>query len=263
MVLESIFSSKQIERNPWEMFLLGGIITLASAFITYAVFGGSRGIVFVTLITIGIIPIVAKLLRREEEMDEATAEKLYRKPFLTRHRPLIEDFFAFFFGVAIMTSILFLFLPETMAENLLYEQMRELEAIRGAATDPSLFHIIVTNNLKVMFFCFLLSFFYATGAVLILVWNATILGLVVGQIARATAAGWSSIPFIMAGFLPHGIFEFAGFFIAAIAGGIVSIAISRHRTGTELFGFVFRDALKLMLLATIVILIGAWIEVGF
>jgi uncharacterized membrane protein SpoIIM required for sporulation len=217
--------------------------------------------VLVTLITIGILPIISKLLRHEEKMDEKCMKALYKQSFFNRHRPIIEDFFAFFMGVAVATSVAFIFLPEPIATSLLHEQIIELQAIRGAVTTPGLFEIIVLNNLKIMVFCFLLSFFYATGAMIILIWNATILGLVVGQMAKQSL-GLVGIPIIMAGFMPHGIFEFLAYFAAAIAGGILSIAISRHKVGTPEFDFVFRDALKMMLFAILVVFIGGVIEVG-
>ncbi len=261
MVLESIFTAKEVERNPWDMFWLGIFITFASIIVTYNIFAGARGIVLVTMITIGILPVIAKLLRKEEERDEKSLKSLYKQSFYQRHKALIEDFFAFFIGVSIATSLAFVFLPEAVTTSLLREQILELQAIRGAATTPGMFDVIVLNNLRIMLFCFILSFFYATGAMIILIWNATILGLVVGQMAKQSV-GLVGIPIIMLGFMPHGVFEFLAYFAAAIAGGILSIAVSRHKIGTPQFNFVFRDALLLMLLAVVVVFIGGVIEVG-
>jgi uncharacterized membrane protein SpoIIM required for sporulation len=59
----------------------------------------------------------------------------------------------------------------------------------------------------------------------------------------------------------HGIPEIAAYFIVALAGGIISVAVIKHEYGTERFWEVMQDALNLVVAAVIVLIIAAAMEV--
>ena len=59
----------------------------------------------------------------------------------------------------------------------------------------------------------------------------------------------------------HGVPEIGSYFIVALAGGIVSVAIIKHEFGTEKFWEVLQDSLNLIILAVIVLFLGAVVEV--
>ena len=58
--------------------------------------------------------------------------------------------------------------------------------------------------------------------------------------------------------MTHGIFEIASYFIAGLAGGIISIALIKHNLKKEK---VFYDALVLMLISAGLILFAGLVEV--
>jgi uncharacterized membrane protein SpoIIM required for sporulation len=66
-------------------------------------------------------------------------------------------------------------------------------------------------------------------------------------------------PLILVKILPHGIFEFGGYFLAAVAGGILSAAIIQERIKTD-YERVLIDSFIYFGLAVAMIFIGAIIE---
>ena len=62
-------------------------------------------------------------------------------------------------------------------------------------------------------------------------------------------------------YLIHGVPEIASYFIIALAGGIVSIAIIRHDFRHKEFWRILKDSLGLILISFVVLFIAALIEV--
>ena len=89
-------------------------------------------------------------------------------------------------------------------------------------------------------------------------WNASVIGAAIGIFTNYELR---SLPFGLLRFFIHGIPEIASYFIVALAGGMVSIAVSRHETGTDKFWNVLQDSLNLIILAVVVLFIAAIIEV--
>ena len=58
-----------------------------------------------------------------------------------------------------------------------------------------------------------------------------------------------------------GILKVVGYSTFALAGGLVSVAVIRHETGTEKFWEVLQDSLNLIILAIVVLFIAALMEV--
>ncbi len=67
----------------------------------------------------------------------------------------------------------------------------------------------------------------------------------------------------IARYLSHGILEFAAFMLVALAGGIVSMAITHHDLGNKKWKIIMKDALQLIIIAIIILVIAAFVEVYF
>ncbi|MFP4424602.1 MAG: stage II sporulation protein M [Candidatus Woesearchaeota archaeon] len=128
-----------------------------------------------------------------------------------------------------------------------------------------------THNFQLLFFIFLTSFIFGSGALFILVWNASIIGVYIGEIANRgmhlitspfgkIAVYFKTLPVSLGGLLLHGIFEVTGFFIAALAGGILSVVLIKHNIRDKHVLKIFLDSVLLFGIATILIFIGAFIE---
>ena len=59
----------------------------------------------------------------------------------------------------------------------------------------------------------------------------------------------------------HGIPEIGSYFIVALAGGMVSVAVIKHEAGTAKFWEVLQDSLNLIILAIVVLFLAALMEV--
>ena len=94
--------------------------------------------------------------------------------------------------------------------------------------------------------------------IFILAWNASVIAAAVGIF---TQSNLSILPLGLLRFMIHGIPEIAAYFVAALAGGIISIAVIRHEIGTSRFWEVLQDSLNLIILSVIILIIAAALEV--
>ena len=148
-----------------------------------------------------------------------------------------------------------------------------IDGIQGCVSGQGTFQKILFNNVKVLAVTFLFSLFYGAGAMFILVWNASVIGTAVGILVRNSLASVSEV--FGVGYLAsyfgifsasilryavHGFFEILAYFIVALAGGMLSLAISKHGFRTEQFRKVAFDVLSLSSLAVGLIFLAALVE---
>ncbi|MFZ3077611.1 MAG: stage II sporulation protein M [Candidatus Aenigmatarchaeota archaeon] len=263
MVLESLFSARKIESKPVDMLLLSAIISFASVALAYIVFPEYAGVVFPLLITVGMAPVFYRILADEEVLEEEEAEGKISENFFQRYGEIVWLFSLFFIGVFAVVFFVSLFLPENFAQILFKPQLDSIfssKSVTGNALSQGALGTIFSNNMKIIIFSFALSLFLSTGALWILGWNASVLGVyLAGFLNRGMFAEFASTSI---GMFPHAPLEFAGYFLAGIAGGILSAGLIRRRynfKGKE-FRLVLRDSLLLLALAAIAIAAGAAVE---
>jgi len=142
-------------------------------------------------------------------------------------------------------------------EQIFKDQITEIEIIRGGFLSMGLFQRIVLNNVSVLLISFLFSFLFGAGAIFILSWNASVLSTAIGLAAK-TIGGVHGLPLAVLIFFPHGSLEILAYFIGAIAGGLVSAAVTRKRS--KYFWHVVRDSLMLVAIAALLLLVAGVIE---
>jgi uncharacterized membrane protein SpoIIM required for sporulation len=211
-----------------------------------------------------IIPSVYFLtmfIKKQERMDEKDIARHYEKGFWMRHDKDILIFLFYFFGLTFSFAFWAFMLPPGtfQIQTLKIQEIRVLAgnvlAGSAASTDMMSFTRVFLNNLQVMSFAFIFSLLFGAGAVFIVVWNASILGVYIGRLSETIF----HIPGVSLSFLPHGIPEIAGYLMAGLAGGIISAAIIRGHKMEIVMGVIL-DSLKLLGLALLFILLGAMIE---
>jgi len=255
MVLERLVSAKEVLKDPLKAFTLGIVISLIALFIASTVFPKSTGLFTVIIITIASVPLMNRVLRYEQVEDEKLLEAGHS--FFEVYGDIILAYVSFFGGMILAMSLLFVLLPENVAQKIFDEQINEINIIRGKFEFDNKFLEIVVNNLSVLALSFLFSFLFGSGAIFILSWNASVLSAAIGLIAKSSG-GVKAMPSAVMMFLPHGTFEIGAYFIGAIAGGLVSAALTRRRSMK--FSSVIFDSFKLLLIAFLFILIGGFIE---
>jgi len=277
MVLESVIDPKKAEDKPLEVFFVSLFYSFVAVFFSYTIFPQQSSAFTIALITILFVPFFQKLFSIEERKEELYAE--YRKKsfqnLFKRHDKAIITFSAFFLGVVIALSFIFMFFPEYGQVFYLQTTTPPLNKIAAGltgsayATNPEAnFMLYFLNNSQVMILCFILSVLFGAGAIFILAWNASIIAVYLGLISRSlVATGFNSataylfgVSYGLLGIALHGIPEIAAYFFAGLAGGILSIGIIRENFGSRAFKRIFKDSLIFLLIAELLIVVAAFIE---
>ncbi len=277
MVLETIISPLKAEHSPWKMFFLGIIYASIGMFLSLWVFNGYAGLVMVFLTVLAALPVIQATLRMEEKKDHKALGEMF---LLKEHSKALSYFMFLFFGFVIAFSFWYMVLPNTMVAELFSTQMETIRAVNSIGADgqftanSTFFWQIFANNIKVLFFTILFSFFYGAGAVFILAWNASVVGAAVGNFARSalysisvesgmtqTGNYFATYSLGLLRYMTHGSLEILAYFMAALGGGIISIAIVRHGFGSKKFMNVVADSVDLIAISFAVLFLAAVVEV--
>ena len=247
MVLEKIVSIEKVESNLLYGIAFGAIIALVGIFIGANIFPSDPSMAALFFIVIGAVPFFRKMLF----LEEAEIERESKAQWIMSYKKIIRVFLAFYIGVALTYFILSLVnVPYIGAPQILFEkQLQVFSGFSGHFINAQAFNLILFNNLKVVLLTVALSLLYGAGAVLVLTWNASTLGVFFASLGKESLA-----------FVPHATLEFLGFFSAAVAKKILSAAIEKHEYGTPTFTRVIKDVAFLFLLSIVLILAGALIE---
>ncbi len=135
------------------------------------------------------------------------------------------------------------------------------KAVQGATfanNNQDRLFLIFTNNIYVLIFTLVFSLVFGAGVIFILAWNASVIAAAIGIFTQSRL---QELPLGILRYMIHGIPEIAAYFISALAGGIISIAVIRHEVGSERFWEILQDSLNLIIVAVVILFIGALIEV--
>ena len=120
--------------------------------------------------------------------------------------------------------------------------------------------------MKIMVVCFVMSFVYGSGGMLLIAWNASVWGSIMGYIVSESVMYGMGNPFSLffltfLPLIPHMIIEVGSYFCAAISGGVLSKATLREKIGSKKFHHVMTDGMMFIVLAILLVIIGAMVEV--
>ena len=286
MVLEQLIKTKWAEKkNIYSIFL--GIFFTLIAFITSNIlfknapsFIGVATLFFVVVIS---IPSIRKLFE-SEEMIEVRGKK---QPFLKEHEAIIDFYIYFFIGIFVTLFVIALFVPSLVfSEAQLYGGATEeisvnsiaqglpppptpsakLAGIELSFLNPEMY-LIFKNNFYIMLIAFALSLFYGSGALFLIVLNASIFASALASTIRIKLPELGflfKLTFIscnMGIMFLHMIPEVSSYLLAAIAGGVLSKAFVKEKFWSKEFKTVLKDSLILLVSAFIVLVVAAIIEI--
>ena len=285
-MLEALINPKKAERKPWQMFFIGLLYAAVSVGIADFLF--LRDIVFAKHISILIVfftvmfslPFMFYIIRLEEVKDEKIRNE---KRLIKEHGKAISALMFLFLGYVVALSLLYMILPSDINDSNFKIQVEtycsinarnNFEAcVSGNIVEASSFNLvtmpmnikqgmtrvsaIISNNFYVLIFTLLFSFLFGAGAIFILVWNASVIAAAVGIFAKNPILIHQGL----LRYMIHGIPEIASYFIVALAGGIIGIAVIKHEFGHQKFWHVLQDSLDLIILALVVLIIAAFMEV--
>ncbi len=278
MVFESLIRAGFARKHPVSMLLNAVILGTIGIFVGLSLFpspqdasaASALGIAFTA---IGIVPVLYVIFVKEEK-EEA------KKPgaaltFLERHFDIIMVYSWFFIGLVLTYAFWYYMLPEAQRSvvfKLQESSWQQINNLRANATGPSeiatackstnvsrlAINCIFFNNATVLGWAILFSLLYGAGAVFLIIWNASIIGLVIGK--EMLSASLEQAVLRAIGLLPHGAPEIVSYFIGAIAGGIISVGITKKKYKTKEFETLLKDASVLVVTAYVILFAAAIIE---
>ncbi len=281
MVLESLVNPFKAEKNPKRMFFIGFLYSSVAILLSLWIFSQHASLVMVFFTVMAVAPLMYNTIKYEEKKD---LSNLPEKALLKEHAKALSFFMYLFLGVTLSCAAWYVFAPSSVVQNLFSVQTRTIVEINSGAIkfgstgfvmhSLNAFSRIFFNNLKVLIFCILFSFIYGLGAIFILTWNGSVIGVAIGNFIRS---GISRIegPFglntlssyfhvISVGlfrYAIHGIPEILAYFTAGLAGGIISVAVIRHDFATRKFEKIILDSSDLLLISFGLLLLAAILEV--
>lgn len=285
MVLESLIGEKNIRKQPVLIVLITFLISIGSMFFAHQLFPAYASVLSIAFITIGLVPIIHNILSKEEY--EEALERKSSTTFFARHFNVILIYVWIFVGIILAFSMAYVFSPPEMKQVLFKEQISSFCYIAGqesctagipysisangmfsafeACQNPATSNLgscslfIFENNAGVLIFIILLSFLYGAGAIFIIAWNASILGIFFGEMFLAAQhVRWFG--FLQGMLIGHGPPELLGYIFGALAGAILSAMVSRGQFLKHEFSTIIRDVAFLTFLAFFSIIYGSIVE---
>jgi len=266
MVLETIISPRYARENSWSIAALGAVfVSLAVGIVHWFGLGSQSSLLMMVFVIIPSIPFLVDLIQFQEAETKRTAGKFFGSQTLARHAPMIAVMFSFFIGLTAAFTFWYAVLPESTSSLLFNTQVSELAAVRGSFSGMAVeaieskmlvaFETIFLHNLEVLLLILAFSMLYGAGAIYVLIWNASVIGVFLGNIAKSGQIGMG-----IAGIVPHGVFELLAYTTAALAGGILSRVIVLRRLRVIEEHQTVYDVAKLAGWAIIFLALGAFIE---
>jgi uncharacterized membrane protein SpoIIM required for sporulation len=279
-MLELLINPKKAERKPWQMFFIGLFYASISVLMANLVFASDPvlskylGIFVLTFCVIFSMPFVYYTIKLEERKDMIYDEE---KKLLKEHWNAIASFLWLFLGFMIAFSVWYMILPN--GESLFRAQietfcqinrpssfndciaqygLEKTKTLTGGITSNEKLLSIFSNNIYVLIFTIIFSLLFGAGVIFILAWNATVIAAAISIFIKSNIM---NLPTGILRYMIHGLPEIAAYFVAALAGGILSIAVIRHDIQNEKFWAVVEDTLMLIIIAMVILFISALIEV--
>ena len=273
MVLESLINPFKAERTPFELFFIGALYTSVALLLSVWIFKDYASLVMVFLTAVACIPLFYSTMIYEEEKNLQVEGE---RTLLKEHSRALAFLIFLFLGITVAYTIWYVALPSETTSSLFGIQSQTIASINnvtGGVTQLSILSRIFLNNIKVLVFCVLFSLVYGAGAIFIIAWNASVISVATGNFIKmqiagflgaggaATTAYFYATSTAVLRYFVHGIPEILAYFVAALAGGILSAAIIRKHFGTKYFERIATDATNLLVLSIIILFIAALFEV--
>ena len=262
MVFEVITSVEKIKSSPWKFMFYVFLASSLSIFISYFIHSEISSLLSLFFVILAVFPSFYRLIIKEEKILEETEIANPLTALLYRNKLIILLYSYLFLGIVLSYCIWFIFLPENISLTVFKYQLSVLENISGYAVNASAFETIFLNNFKVATLAFLLSFLFGTGALFIVSWNASVVGVFLGVFGKEMVSGNKMLAPFYAIFIGgssialHGIPEIIAYFISGIAGGVLSVGIFNKTYRRR----IIKDSLYFYVFSLAFLFIGALIE---
>lgn len=286
-MIELFMKPKRAERRPWEMFFVGLFWASVSLLFVTFVFGKDSilkegsGLLIVIFTVMSCLPFMYYIIKLEEGKDVQISDS---GKLIKEHSKAIRAMMWMFFGFVVAFSFWYI-VPSFHVGPLSFDidhgqtfnfQIKTFCAINspsnydycieqhgvpiatGAATKTNSTLRIFANNIYVLIFTIMFSLVFGAGAIFILVWNASVIAAAIGIFAKGNL---TNLPIGILRYMIHGIPEISAYFVGALAGGIVSVAVIRKDLRGEGTWKILQDSLLMIIIAIGILIVAALMEV--
>ncbi len=277
-MIELLVKPKKAERRPLEMFFIGAFWASVSLLLVTFVFGQDSilkegsGLLVVIFTMMSCMPFIYYIIKLEEKKDIEIDDS---GRLIKEHSKAIHAMMWMFLGFVIAFSFWYIILPNSAGQNFNFQiktfcainspsnydyciGQHGLSSITGSATKMNSVLSIFANNIYVLIFTILFSLVFGAGAIFILVWNASVIAAAVGIFAKGSMI---NLPLGILRYMIHGIPEISAYFVGALAGGIVSVAVIRKDLRGEGSWRILQDSLLMVIIAVGILVAAALMEV--
>lgn len=277
-MIEMFIKPKRAERRPGEMFWIGLLYSAISLFLVSFVFAKDSvlsqygGVLMVCFTVICALPFVYYIIKLEEGKDLEISEE---GNLIKEHSKALKALMWLFLGFVVGFSLGYLLMPDQAPKNFNAQievfcainspnnyntclTQNGVITITGNIVKTDVAANIFANNVYVMIFTLFFSLAFGAGAIFILVWNASVIAAAIGMFAKG---GLLMFPLALMRYMIHGIPEILAYFVAALAGGIISVAIIRKDLSGDRIWNILQDALILIIIAVVILFLSALVEV--
>ena len=273
-----LMKPKKAERRPWEMFFIGLFYASVSFLLVWwffskdSVLREGSGLLMVIFTVMCCLPFMYYIIKLEEGKDIEIDDS---GRLIKEHSKALYALMWMFLGFVVAFSVWYIVFPDTAGQNFNF-QIKTFCAINsplhyskcidnhgvplatGAVTGMYNFFAIFSNNIYVLMFTILFSLIFGAGAIFILVWNASVIGAAIGIFANKSLI---NLPSGLFRYMIHGIPEISAYFVGALAGGIISVAVIRKDLQGEQTWKILQDSLLLIIIAITILVVAALMEI--
>jgi uncharacterized membrane protein SpoIIM required for sporulation len=276
MVLEMLL--QDAVDKPLHLFFLGAVFATIGILVATILFPASPSLALVIFMSLPCFYIFTNKLKEvsKEQLEANTLGEIF-----DANSDIMDMYLYIFLGMTFAVIIWFSIMPTDVSNSIFTDQLYNLRAINmatqsgnffatGNAVSENIFMKIALNNIRLVIIFALLSFLFGSGAIFIMAWNATVVGVAIGLLVkRIQSAGSSLFSSLARGlsigtsyYILHLIPEIVAYFLAAIAGALISSAMTRYDKSSEKASKLFMIAGGLIVTAIIIILLAAVIEIN-
>jgi len=255
-LLEKLWLEEERQNKYFHIFLFGALFTGLAVFITHYFLQFHQGLLVVLVTSLAATYPITRYIREKEDEEEELVERHMEEKILERHARELAVYMSFFMGTLFSFIISSFLLPTSFYAI----QHNEIQSITGNMAVPSLFKVIILNNLRVFALSFLLSFLLSAGLIFILVWNSSVFGFFLAQTSKSIF----HLPQYLMLYLPHGLLEMAGYVLAGVSGALLSHHFGHLKDKhyeLEVFTGIIKDISIVFGLGLLCILVGGVVEV--
>ncbi len=296
MVLEHIFPEDWLEHKGRYAFILGALYSVVGVLLAGVLFGSDPALPAVAFTSLLVLPEMYKIFSIEERKERL--EKKVTLAVLWRDDIELIRIYTFLFLGMFVVYAAAPTLFASFGDNQQFREQLELrvcplidpnnpncqldvkfdefkedskvalpDGFFGSSFkfDMNKFLIILQNNFVVLLACFILALLTGDGAIFFITWNASVWGSIFGVTAKIFGILSATNGLIVFGILmlmvgPHMCVEILSYFLAAISGSVISKDVLLEEFASDRFFEVFTINLYLLLIALVVLVLGAGIE---